>query len=179
MKHWDRAVPAEGIDLGVWMDAQANPEIVSAEQDELIVTFPCWNPRARGDPTPPEKAPYAGKLSFRDVRGYRRLNGELAPYRYVRGRFAHPECLFEVRLAQYDTRKSIDRDASWLPSIAREHDPGRWFHSLDAWDPKQAAPPELPADTHHYLVDGRDAFLEVLASRYEFERVLAGRPAGK
>ena len=171
MKHWDHAVPAEGIDLGVWMDAQSDPEIVSAGADSLVIDFPCWEPLPHGDVGAPQKAPYSGRLRFSGVQAHRVLDGELGPYRLVRGRSANPECFFEVRLSDYDAGTRMKREPSWLPSVRQEHDPGRWFARLDAWNPEQALPPDLPNQARHYIVDGRSSCVEVLAIRYEFERI--------
>lgn len=174
MKHWDHAVPAEGIDLGVWMDAQADPEIAFADADSLVVDFPCWKPLPRGDVASPQKAPYSGRLRFSGVQAHRVLDGELGPYRLVRGGFANPECFFEVRLSEHDASTKMEREPSWLPSVRQEYDPCRWFARLDAWNPEQAPPPDLPHHARHFIVDGRNSCVEVLASRYEFERVSRG-----
>ncbi len=175
MKYWDRAVPAEGIDLGVWMDAQADPEIVSSGSGYLVVDFPCWEPRPPGSTAPPEKASYRGRLRFAGVSAFRVLDGELAPYRFVYGESNTPQCLFEVWLSKYDPSRKITREASWFPSVRQEHDPGRWFAQLDAWDPEEAPPPALSPGVHHFVVVGHDSYVEVLASSYEFEGIPRNR----
>lgn len=176
MKHWDHAVPAEGVDLGVWMDAQADPEIVVVDVDSLVVDFPCWEPLSHGEVAAPRNAPYSGRLRFSGVQAHRVLDGELGPYRLVRGGFAHPECFFEVRLSNYDTSTKMEREPSWLPSVRQEQDPCRWFARLDAWNPEHTSPPDLPHRARHFIVDGRNSYVEVLASRYEFERVPRAAP---
>jgi hypothetical protein len=171
VKHWDHTVPAEGVDLGVWMAAQADPEIVFVDANSLVVDFPCWEPRSRGDLAAPQNAPYSGRLRFSGVQAHRVLDGELGPYRMVRGNFADPECLFEVRLSEYDASTKMAREPSWLPSVRHEHDPRRWFARLDAWNPKHAPPPDLPHLARHFIVDGRNSYVEVLSEKFEFERV--------
>lgn len=171
MKHWDRAVPAEGIDLGVWMDAQSDPEMTSSGSDYLVVDFPCWKPRPRGSTARPEKAPYGGRLRFEGVKAFRTLDGELGPYRFVYREFDNPQCFFEVWLSKYDPSRKITREASWFPAVRQEQDPAHWFAQLDAWDPKQAPPPVLPPEAHHFVVVGRNSYVEVLAASYGFERV--------
>jgi len=173
LKDWDRAVPAEGIDLGVWMEAQADPEVSSVGPDFLVVDFPCWERNDQDTAGRPKPAPYRGRLRFDDYFAYRIVDGELGPYRWTGVKHDNPHCFFEVRLSDFDMKHKMTRDASWLPSVRETHDPHGWFARLDAWKPDDDPPPPVhPVGAQHYVVVGHDSYIEVLCSSYEFQRVL-------
>ena len=82
-----------------------------------------------------------------------------------------PECLFEVDLSAYDAGERISREASWLPSVVQRHDPSGWFEELDQWNPAYAPAPRRHSAGRHFVVVGDDAYFEILASTYTFEKV--------
>ncbi len=170
MKLWDHAIGATGIDLGVWAAPQSEPVVAAAERDALVVEFDCWL-NAQEDPTrAATSAPYRARLAFTGVVAYRVMDGELPPYQLDFGDHDDPPCLFEVEPDGVDLAQRMCRDESWLPVARRSHDPQGWFDALDAWDPEQTPAPPRPAGVRHFIVEGDDTYVEVLAPRYAFSR---------
>lgn len=170
MKNYDHILVGHGTDLGYWMDAQSEPELVYASKDEVNVKISCWLNHLEDPNSEAIDAPYELVITFKDVLGYQRLYSELPQYTLDYGGYDDPPFIFCIDHSSINVEKLLHREPdSWYPRVFERNGNTTWFEQMEKWNPDEPIA-DLPAGIKHFLVHGHDTFIEVLADSFSVEK---------
>ncbi len=169
MKNYDHILNGHGIDLGYWMDAQSEPELMHASNEEVKVKISCWLNYLEDPNSEAIDAPYGIIITFKDVIGYQKLYSELPQYTLDYGDYRDPPFIFRIDHSSISIEKLLHREESWYPKVFERRGNTTWFEQMEKWNPNESIT-DLPAGIKHFLVHGHDTFIEILAGSFSVEK---------